>query len=100
MGLLSLFSKPRPVLRRLPSGSLTVDRGGTIVASTVASSYPEDMLHEIAKVVLGLFREARSAQLPLKEFKINFATFSITAREARGGAVIFLSPSVPFASSV
>lgn len=100
MGLLNLFSKPRPVLRRLPSGSLTVDRAGTIVASTVASTYPEEMLHEIAKEVLALFREARTAQLPLKEFKINFTTFQITAREARGGAVIFLSPSVPFAGSV
>ena len=100
MGLLNLFSKPRPVLRRLPSGSLTVDRAGTIVASTVASSYPTEMLHEIAKEVLGLFREARSAQLPLKEFKISFVAFQITAREARGGAVIFLSPSVPFGTSV
>jgi hypothetical protein len=100
MGLLNLFSKPRPVLRRLPSGSLTIDRAGTIVASTVASSYPEDMLHEIALEVIGLFREARAAQLPLTEFKINFATFQITAREARGGALIFLSPSAPFASSV
>jgi len=77
-----------------------VDRAGTIVASTVTSSYPEEMLHEIAKEVLGLFREARSAQLSLKEFKISFATFQVTAREARGGAVIFLSPSVPSASSV
>jgi hypothetical protein len=100
MGLLNLFSKPRPVLRRLPSGSLTIDRAGTIVASTVASSYPEDMLHEIAKEVLFLFREARTAQLPLTEFKISFATFQITAREARGGALIFLTPSAPFASSV
>jgi hypothetical protein len=79
---------------------VTVDRAGTIVASTVASSYPEEILHEIAREVLGLFREARSAQLTMNEFKINFATFQITAREARGGAVIFLSPSVPFASSV
>ena len=100
MGLLNLFSKPRPALRRLPSGSLTVDRVGTIVASTVASSYPDEVLHEIVKEVLGLFREARTAQLPISELKINFATFQITAREARGGALIFLSPSVPFASSV
>jgi hypothetical protein len=99
MGLLNLFSKPRPTLRRLPSGSLTVDRGGMIVASTVASSYPEEVLHEIGDEVLRLFREARSAQLPLTEFKMTFATLQITAREARGGALIFFSPAVPFASS-
>lgn len=98
MGLLSLFAKPRPALRRLPSGSLTVDRAGKIVASTVAISYPEDVLHEIGNEVLRLFREARSAQLPLNEFKMNFATLQITAREARGGALIFFSPAVPFAT--
>lgn len=98
MGLLTLFSKPRPALRRLPSGSLTVDRAGKIVATTVASSYPREMLGEIGEEVLRLFREARSAQLPLSELRINFSTLQITAREARGGALIFLSPAVPFAS--
>jgi hypothetical protein len=98
MGLLNLFSKPRPALRRLPAGSLTVDRDGKVVTSTVASSYPEEMLREISGEVLRLFREARSAQLPINEFKIHFATLHITAREARGGALIFLSPAVPFTS--
>lgn len=99
MGLLNLFSKPRPALRRLPSGSLTVDRAGNVVTSTVASSYPDETLQQIAQEVLRLFREARSAQLPLTELKIQFSTLQITAREARGGALIFVSPSVPFASS-
>jgi hypothetical protein len=94
MGLLNLFSKSRPALQRLPAGTMTVDRAGHIVTSTVASSYPEDMLAEIAAEVLGLFREARMAQLPLTEFRIHFASLHITAREARGGAIIFLSPAV------
>jgi hypothetical protein len=95
MGLLNLFSKPRPALQRLPSGSLTVDRDGHIVATTVASSYPEELLGEIAGEVLLLFAEARKAQLPLTEFRIHFASLHITAREARGGAIIFLAPAVP-----
>jgi hypothetical protein len=99
MGLLSLFSKSRPALRRLPSGTMTVDRAGKIVTSTVASSYPEELLHEIANEVLGLFREARAAHLPIGEFKIHFASLHVTAREARGGALIFLSPAVPFTTS-
>jgi len=94
MGFLKLFSKPRPTIRRLPAGSITVDREGHVVTSTVASSYPVEMLEEIAKEVLGLFREARAAQLPLSEFKIQFASLLVTAREARGGAIIFLSPAV------
>ena len=92
MGFLNLFSKPRPTLQRLPSGSLTVDREGHIVTTTVSSSYPEDLLHEIADEVLRLFQEARKAHLPLTEFRIHFASLHITAREARGGAMIFLSP--------
>jgi hypothetical protein len=95
MGLLNLFAKSRPALQRLPSGSMTVDRDGHIVTSTVASSYPVEVLEEIANEVLGMFVEARKAHLPLTEFKINFASLQITAREARGGAVIFLTPSVP-----
>ena len=94
MGILNLFSKPRPALRRLPAGSLTVDREGHIVTSTVASSYPREVLEEMADEVLRLFREARAAHLPVSEFKIQFASLQLTAREARGGALIFLFPSV------
>lgn len=95
MGLLNLFAKPRPTIQRLPSGSMTVDREGAIITSTVASSYPEDILQEVAEEVLRLFEEARKAHLPLNEFRIHFASLNITAREARGGAIIFLSPAVP-----
>jgi hypothetical protein len=94
MGILNLFSRSRPALQRLPAGTMTVDRAGHIVTSTIASSYPVDMLEEIAGEVLNLFREARTAHLPLTEFRIHFASLHITAREARGGAIIFLSPAV------
>ena len=40
-------------------------------------------------------REARKAHLPLNEFSIHFASLHVTAREVRGGAIIFLSPAVP-----
>jgi len=94
MGLLNLFTKARPALQRLPNGSMTVDRDGHILTKTVASSYPDEILEEIADEVLRLFQEARKAQLPLTEFRIHFASLHITAREARGGALIFLSPAV------
>jgi hypothetical protein len=95
MGLLNLFAKPRPGLQRLPSGSMTVDRDGQIVTSTISSSYPVEILEEVADEVLRLFAEARKAHLSLSEFRIHFASLHITAREARGGAIIFLSPAVP-----
>jgi hypothetical protein len=94
MGLLNLFSKPKATLQRLPNGSMTVDRDGRILTSTVSSAYPTDVLEEIADEVLRLFQEARKAHLPLSEFRIHFASLHITAREARGGALIFLSPAV------
>jgi hypothetical protein len=53
------------------------------------------VLAEIADEVLRLFVEARKAHLPLTEFRIHFASLQITAREARGGALIFLTPSGP-----
>lgn len=94
MGILNLFAKPRAALRRLPAGSVTVDREGHVVTSTIASTYPKEVLIEVAAEVLRLFREARTANLPIGEVKIQFASLQVTAREARGGALIFFSPSV------
>jgi len=92
MGFLNLFSRTDAAVQRLPSGSLTVDGNGNIVTTTVASSYPQELLREIADEVLALFREARAAQIPLLELNIHFASLLVSAREMRGGAIIFLSP--------
>lgn len=92
MGFLKLFAKPSAAVQRLPAGSMTVDRHGMIVMTTISSLYPEGVLREIAAEVLRLFREAKSAQLPLMEINLDFASLQITAREMRGGAMIFLTP--------
>lgn len=92
MGLLKNIFGSRAAVSQLPSGSLTVDRAGKIVSSTVSSAYPEELLHAVSKEVLALLREARSAQMPLAEVSIHFASLRITARELRGGAIIFLFP--------
>ena len=99
MGFLKLFSKTGATVRRLPSGSMTVDRDGNVVATTVSSDYPENLLHEIAAEVLNMFHAAQAAQLPLSEFHLHFATLRITAREMRGGAIVYLSPKIQFKSS-
>jgi hypothetical protein len=78
---------------------MTVDREGNVVATTVSSTYPAAVLREIAGEVLSVFRGASAAQVPLSEFNLHFATLRITAREMRGGAIVFLSPKVPFKSS-
>jgi len=73
-----------------------VDREGNVVTTTVASTYPRGLLREISGEVLRLFREARNAQIPLSELNLDFASLRITAREMRGGAIVFLSPKTPF----
>jgi hypothetical protein len=95
MGFLKKLKKlfrSRAAVHQLPVGSLTVDREGRVVTSTVSSAYPKALLREIGRDVLVLFREAREAQTPLAEVSIHFASLRITARELRGGAIIFLFP--------
>jgi hypothetical protein len=95
MGFLSRFTKPAPTLLRLPSGSFTVDRDGSVVVGTVPSSFPAALVAEIARHVLAAFRDGAAAQLPLSEIVINYPSLKIAARELRGGALIFLSPKAP-----
>ena len=92
MGFLKRFFRGRAGVQQLPTGTITVDRHGHIVTSTVSSSYPNNFLHDIGRDVLELFREARAAQMPLAEISLQFGSLHITARELRGGAIIFLFP--------
>jgi hypothetical protein len=94
MGFLNLFSKPAPAaLLQLPTGSFTMDRSGEVVVATLPSSFPHVMVQQIGRAVVDTFREAQVAQLPLAELVINYPGFKITARELRGGAIIYLSPT-------
>ncbi|MGD0260282.1 MAG: hypothetical protein ABSD29_10720 [Verrucomicrobiota bacterium] len=95
MGLLNLFAKSAPTLLRLPSGSFTVDRGGCVLMGTLPSSFPSDLVQDIARQVRAAFGEAAAAQLPLAELTIHYPSLKITARELRGGAIVFLSPKAP-----
>jgi hypothetical protein len=96
MGFLKKFFKSHAAVQQLPAGSITVDRDGHVVTSTVSSAYPSSLLREIGREVLVLFREARASQMPLAEVSIHFASLQITARELRGGAIIFLFPQAAF----
>jgi hypothetical protein len=94
--LLRRIFRSRAAVQLLPAGSVAVDRDGRIVTYTVASVYPKELLHAIGQEVLSLFREAREAQMPLAEVSIHFTSLHITARELRGGAIIFLFPQAAF----
>jgi hypothetical protein len=100
MGLLNLFSKPAiPSILRLSSGSFTVDRSGKVLVSTIASSFPEELIHLIGEAVLTTFREAAAAQMALTELAVNYPSLKVRARELRGGAIVFLSAQAPYSTS-
>ncbi len=95
MGLLSLLAKPAPTLMRLPAGSFTVDCHGRLLSSTLPSEFPLKLVGDIAEQVLSAFRQAAAAQLPLAELILHYASLRVTARELRGGAIVFLAPRAP-----
>ena len=97
MGLMTLFAKRPATLVRLPSGSFTVDREGTVLIATLPSSFPAELVQSIGQHVLAGFRDAQTAQLPLSELILNYPSLKITARELRGGAIVFLTPKTPYA---
>ena len=82
-------------LPRLPTGAFTVDALGQVVSSTVPQAVPAALVREIGQSVVAVFQGARAAHLSLSEMVAQYASFKITAREMRGGAIIFLTPKAP-----
>jgi hypothetical protein len=93
MGLLN--KKTSGNLRRLPTGSFTVDSQGQVVSSTVPQWVPPEVVREIGESVVAVFQGAHKANVSFSEMVAQYSTFKITAREMRGGAIIFLSPKAP-----
>jgi hypothetical protein len=76
----------------LPSGTFTMDRTGRIVTSTLSNVFPEKLALDIGRAVIDTFRKAQAAEVVLTEMTVNFAALKLTARELRGGAIVFLAP--------
>jgi lactam utilization protein B len=79
-------------LSKLPSGSFAVDRDGRLVVTTLPGSFPEAQMKEIGQRVLAFFRGAEIAQVPVQELNVYYSSLKVTARNLRGGAIVFLSP--------
>jgi len=96
MGILNLKSRQESGmdtgLIRLPSGSFTLDPSGRVVASTLPRSFPAHLLQQVSESIMITFETARDAHIPLTELIVDFPAFKVTARELRGGAIIFLAP--------
>lgn len=79
-------------LGKLPSGSFALDADGRMIVSTLPSAFPDTQMREIGARVLAFFRSANRAQVSVQELNIYYPSLKVTARNLRGGAIIFLSP--------
>jgi len=97
MGLLDIFSKTKgdSAPLEIPAGTFTVDKDGRVLSSTLPGSFPPECFELITKPILGAFAQARAAQVPLNELVFNYSALKITAKEMRGGAMVFLAPHGP-----
>ena len=74
MGFLNIFAKTVKPLLALPQ------------------VYPSAFVEGIGREVVAAFQSAQAAQTPFYEIIIRYANLKLTARELRGGAIIFLAP--------
>ena len=98
MGIVTKQRPGKSGLHRLPSGAFTVDAQGNLVSSTVPQWVPENLVVEIGRQILAVFKGAAAARQPFSELRVHYEAFRVTAREMRGGAIIFLSPKSPMQS--
>ena len=92
MDILKWFGASSSSLKPLPKGSFTVDTNGRVLASTLPHDFSEDMTRTIGQTVQKTFISAHESQRPIHEFVVRYSNLKITARELRGGAIIFLTP--------
>lgn len=79
-------------LAKLPSGTFALDPDGKIIVSTLPRAFPEAQMRDIGARVLAFFKGAQAAQMPLNELNVYYPSLKVTARNLRGGALIFLLP--------
>lgn len=79
---------PAPPLR----GSFTMDLDGNVIFSTLASTVSERVKEQIGRAVLAAFGAAAESKVRVTEFTVQYAALRITAREMRGGVLVFVTP--------
>lgn len=92
MGFLDLFQKKASSPLRIPKGCISLDPRGRPLSGTLPSDFPREVVDQMGTAILETFREALEARVPLQEINIHYRSLRITAKEMRGGAIIFLLP--------
>jgi hypothetical protein len=94
MGVLTTMRERNSVtVDRLPGGCFSLHRGGEIAGSTLPTSFASEKMAEIGRIVMETFRRAQDANLLLTDLRFHFSGLQISARDLRGGALIFLTPA-------
>jgi hypothetical protein len=95
MGVLKPFVRTTIPIEagRMPSGCFAVHREGGIICSTLPHWFSPAAAEEIGRSVLAAFRIASETNVTLAELSIRYTGLTISARDLRGGALIFLSPN-------
>ena len=94
MGVLTTMRERNSVtVDRLPGGCFSLHRGGEIAGSTLPTGFATEKMAEIGRIVMEAFRRAQEANLLLTDLRFHFNGLQISARDLRGGALIFLTPA-------
>jgi hypothetical protein len=92
MGILSFWqrrhSHPSAIARR----EFHRSTGPPHLASTLPQSFPVSSFKKSERASFRHFGFAESAQLPYQKLSREDAALKLTARELRGGAIVFLMP--------
>jgi CheY-like chemotaxis protein len=73
-------------------GGYTVSSQGKVIDSALPSDFPRVIMELLAKMILSAISSARELESPLTEIAADFTGLEIRAREAEGGAIIFITP--------
>lgn len=88
MSLLSRKISDAPAT--IPSGSFTVDSGGEVLVGTLPTEWMREHAAVLGREIVDALAEAEAMGEPVVELSLEYSGLKISARNLRGGAVIFL----------
>ncbi len=76
----------------IPQGAFTYDSAGGIVVGSVPTDWLEAYGPQLVSVFRKAFTSAEQKGLPLAEIALHYAGARITARDLRGGGIVYVFP--------
>lgn len=76
----------------IPQGAFTYDSEGRILVGTLPIAWLESFGPALVKAFRRSFASAEEKGFPLHEIALHYGGARITAKDLRGGAIVFVSP--------